>query len=99
MLRLPSGKQHTDKSLPRRIFKMKKWITKKIYIIINIHRQDVHKITRYFIVYIFPLRTRDMIRNNKIGSVIFKFRQGEVYFYNIINKTNRNGALANNRNG
>lgn len=40
-----------------------------------------------------------MIRNNKVGSVIFKFRQGEVYFYNIINKTNRNGALENNRNG
>lgn len=33
-----------------------------------------------------------MIRNNKVGSVIFKLRQGGIYFYNIINKTNRNAG-------
>jgi len=33
-----------------------------------------------------------MIRNNKIGFILFKLRQGRIFFYNIINKTNRNGA-------
>lgn len=45
----------------------------------------------YNIHFFAYFKTRDMIRN-KVGSVIFKLRQGGIYFYNIINKTNRNAG-------